>query len=54
MGNLIGAILLVIVGILVIIWTAHILLDILGAVLIAAAVYLIWKHVSGTRGHSRL
>lgn len=54
MGNLIGAILLVIVGILVVIWTAHILLDILGAILIIAAVVLIWRHVSGTRGHSRL
>jgi uncharacterized membrane protein YfcA len=54
MGNLIGAILLVIVGILVIIWTAHILLDIIGALLIAAALYLIYKHISGNRSRSRL
>lgn len=54
MGNIIGAILLVILGIFVITWTAHILLDILGVAIIIAAVVLIWNHVSGTRGRSRL
>lgn len=52
MGNLIGAILLIVVGILVIVWTAHILLDIIGALLIAAALYLIWKYVSGRRSRT--
>lgn len=54
MGNIIGAILLVILGIFVITWTAHILLDILGVVIIVAAVVLIVKHVSASRGRSRL
>lgn len=54
MGNIIGAILLVLVGIWVITATVHILLDILGVVLIVAAVVLIVQHVRGTRGRSRL
>jgi multisubunit Na+/H+ antiporter MnhC subunit len=54
MGNIIGAILLIIVGIYLIFWTAHILLDILGVFLIVAAVYLIWVYVSGSRSRSNL
>lgn len=54
MGNILGAIALVILGIFVITWTAHILLDLLGVVIIVAAVVLIVQHVRGTRGRSRL
>lgn len=54
MGNILGAIALVILGLVVITWAAHILLDILGAVLIIAAVVLVVKHVSATTGRSRL
>jgi hypothetical protein len=54
MGNIIGAILLIILGLWVIAATAHILLDILGVVLIIAAVVLVVQHVKGTSGRSRL
>lgn len=54
MGNIIGAILLIILGIYLIGWFAHILLDILGVLLIVAAVYLIWKVVSAGRSRSDL
>lgn len=54
MGTIIGAILLVLLGIFVIVSFAHILLDILGVVLIVAAVVLIYKVVAGRRTHSGL
>lgn len=54
MGNILGAIALVILGIFIITWTVGILLDVLGVVIIIAAVVLIVNHVKGTRGRSRL
>jgi len=48
MGNIIGAILLVILGIWVITATAHILLDILGVILLIAAVGLVVQYFRGT------
>ena len=54
MGNIIGAILLVILGLWLIAATAHLLLDILGVAIIVAAVVLVWQYVSASRGRSRL
>ena len=55
MGNIIAALLVIIVGIAIIIWTVGLLFDILGAVLIiAAAVWLVRVFLSRNSRSTRV
>lgn len=46
---MIGAILALILGIILIFWTAHILLDILGAIIVIAAAIWLIRYLIGNR-----
>jgi hypothetical protein len=52
MGTILGAILALVVGVLLIIWTAHIVLHILGWVLVVAAVVWLVRFLLSSRNNS--
>ena len=54
MNSIIGAIIALVIGIALLIWTAHIVLHILGWVLIVAAVIWVVRELLAGRNRSRL